>query len=42
MLDEIDIAFYESGAYYDSSKEIFMEAEIRKLEEEYQFSYVEF
>ncbi|MEZ8287637.1 hypothetical protein [Vibrio splendidus] len=40
-LEEIDIGYYESGAYYDSSRETWDEKHIRSLEEEYRLTVIE-
>ncbi|MFA0005854.1 hypothetical protein AB4422_21110 [Vibrio splendidus] len=40
-LEEIDIGYYESGAYYDSSREAWSEEHIRTLEEEYRLTVIE-
>lgn len=42
LLDNVDIYYYESGANYDSDYEDFTERQIALLEQEHQFSHIEF
>lgn len=42
LLDEIDIAYYESGACYDQDREKFETRERERIEEEHKLSVVEF
>lgn len=39
-LENIEIAYYETGAYYDTPVEAFEEKRVQELEEKYQFSLV--
>lgn len=41
MLDELDINYYESGAYYDSSFESFSEIHRERILNDYQISVIE-
>lgn len=40
-LDNIDIGYYESGAYYDTSREDWDERHIAELEEQHKLTVVE-
>ncbi len=39
--DKIDIAYYETGAYYDCDKEIHQAQELTKIEQAYLLSIIE-
>lgn len=41
LLDEIDIAYYESGAYYDTSLEDFIQKQIEDVEATYHLSVID-
>lgn len=41
LLDNIDIAYYETGAYYDCDLEAYQAREIAHIEQEHQLSIVE-
>lgn len=41
ILDELDILYYESGAYYDTDYTDFVEREVAAIEKQYQLSVVE-
>lgn len=42
LLDNIYVAFTESGASYDTDLEVFNENAIARLEQEHQFTHMEF
>ena len=41
ILDEINIAYYESGAYYDTPLEDFVQKEVESIEATYDLSIIE-
>ncbi|WP_180805791.1 hypothetical protein [Vibrio parahaemolyticus] len=41
LLDEIDIAYYETGAYYDCDVEIYQAQEFAKIEQAYLLSIID-
>lgn len=41
ILDEINIAYYESGAYYDTPLEDFVQKEVESIKATYDLSIIE-